>query len=124
MVHVPAVWLCHPCQGAHVAAGALGGGVVSLAGGVASGKVRVADQDVAGVGVALAERRLWRAVFEDAVGVLQQRRAVQYRDPVRKHTEAWFESVEVHVGSFEWLCQLFNLDSTAVREQLQRTAIL
>lgn len=97
---------------------------MSVAGGVASGKVRVSD-DQAGVsiGVALGERRLWRAVFEDAVDVVHQRRAIKCRDLECERAKEWFESVDIHVGSFEWLCQLFSLDATAVREQLRRSLV-
>jgi hypothetical protein len=66
-----------------------------------------------------ADKRLWAAVFHRGildyaeVAVSPKLRAKMQPDPVH-----WFESRDNTPGSFDWLCDMFDLDSGRARGEV------
>jgi len=64
-----------------------------------------------------AERRLWVAVLRQAVCDLR------YHRSTRQHfTRLWFEPDKREPGSFQWICELLELDVSWLRRRLLEMA--
>lgn len=69
----------------------------------------------------LSCRRLWAAVLAQALWDLRRTKEAEAKKRYYlDNPTGWFESREVFIGSFEWICQICELDSGAVRARLQQ----
>jgi hypothetical protein len=64
-----------------------------------------------------SERRLWAAVLRQAVCDLGY-----HRSTLQHFTQLWFESGNREPGSFLWVCELLELDSSWLRRRLLELA--
>jgi hypothetical protein len=68
------------------------------------------------------ENLLWFEVLEQAVRDYQLSRGVLSFGAERMFREvsAWFAGTDVEPGTFEWVCQIFDMDPDALRKALDK----
>lgn len=62
------------------------------------------------------ELALWAAVFSQ--GARDYAISCMIREPLAAEPQVWFWSDEDHIGSFVWLCDVFNLQPRHARSQI------
>ena len=61
------------------------------------------------------EHKLWAAVLLQAIHDVHIKESEKYPRYWRNDAIGWFKAKLIHVGSFIWICELFDMDAEQVR---------
>ncbi|MBC8457979.1 MAG: hypothetical protein H8D67_08295 [Deltaproteobacteria bacterium] len=66
-------------------------------------------------------KQLWAAVLIGAIEDVKKLAVTKSHDSVSKEeAKAWFQSDSKEIGSFLWICEIFNLDHDCVRTSIAK----